>query len=362
MILENKILFALLSAIFAFAVTYMAIPSIIRVAHLKHLIDDPEDDRRVHTEKTPNLGGLAIFAGISLATLFFVDVKIMPELPFVIGSMLILFFIGIKDDILMIAPLTKLVGQIVAGGIVVVFGGVQLTDLHGFFGINHIHPGFGIPLTIFTIITITNALNFIDGIDGLASSISIIISLSFGVWFFLVGDFQYGLFSVIIIGALLAFTRFNVFSKTQKIFMGDTGSLILGFVLAVLVVHFNEKNLELQGHDYFVLPSPSVSFGVMIIPLFDMLRVMFIRVLRRRPVMYPDKNHIHHICLRLGLSHRQAVVAISLVNIFFVIFSFWAADFLTIRRLLLIQLIIAAVSSYITSVLLERKERRNNKS
>ncbi len=355
MIETNDILLFSGATLLAFVVTYLSIPSIIKVSNLKHLFDDPEDDRRVHTEATPTLGGLAIFAGISLSALFFIDISLLPELKYIIGATIILFFIGIKDDILIIAPLTKMAGQIIAGFVVVVFGGVQITNLHGFFGFSEIHYLVGVPLSILTIIVVTNAINFIDGIDGLAATITIIISGTFGVWFFLIEDYQYFILSLVIIGSLLAFLRFNVFSKKKKIFMGDTGSLILGFLLAVLAIHFNEKNLTLENSDYFILPAPSVTFGIMIVPLFDMMRVMFIRVMKRKSILYPDKNHIHHICLRLGLSHHQTVLLIAFSNLLFIVFSFWASDFITIRRLLLLLFILATASSYLAAFFANKK-------
>jgi len=340
----------------SFIVTYISIPSIIKVSNLKHLFDDPEDNRRVHTVATPTLGGLAIFAGITLSVLFFIDISLFPGLKYVIISMIILFFIGIKDDILMIAPLTKMAGQIIAGFVVVVFGEIQLTNLHGFFGISEIHYLIGVPLSILTIIVVTNAINFIDGVDGLAATITIIIAVTFGIWFFLVEDYQYFILSLAIVGALLAFLRFNFFSKTRKIFMGDTGSLIIGFLLAVLAIHFNQKNLSLVNKDYYILPAPSVTFGIMIIPLFDMLRVIFIRVMKRKSILFPDNNHIHHLCLRIGLSHHQTVLLITVVNLLFIVFSFWAADFLTIRRLLLFLFILATALSFLAAYLANKKK------
>ncbi len=340
----------------SFIVTCVSIPSIIRVSNLKRLFDDPEDDRRVHTVATPTLGGLAIFAGITLSALFFIDISLFPGLKYVIISMIILFFIGIKDDILMIAPLTKMAGQIIAGFIVVVFGGVQVTNLHGFFGVFEIHYLIGVPLSVLTIIVVTNAINFIDGVDGLAATITIIIASTFGIWFFLVEDYQYFILSLAIVGALLAFLRFNFFSKNKKIFMGDTGSLIIGFLLAVLAIHFNEKNLSLVNKDYHILPAPSVTFGIMIIPLFDMLRVMFVRIMKRKSILYPDNNHIHHLCLRLGLSHHQTVLLIAVINLLFIAFTFWASEFFTIRRLLLLLFILATASSYLVAFLANRKK------
>ena len=358
MIIQDKILLFLLVFLVSFIVTYIAIPSIIRVANLKNLFDNPEEKRRIHTTKIPNLGGVAIFAGIIISVLFFIDLTIFPEIKYIIIGVVILFFIGIKDDILMIAPATKFLGQIIVSFIVVYFGGISITDLHGFFGIFDIHKLIGIPLSMFTIIVIINAINFIDGIDGLSATVSIIITATFGLWFYLVKDCQYVIISLAIIGALAAFLRFNLFSTKKKIFMGDTGSLIVGLLISILVIQFNEKNLLLSNEDiFFILPSPSVSFGVLIVPLFDMLRVIFIRIIKKQFIFAADQNHIHHVLLKLGLNHRQIVLIIAATNLFFIILSFWLSDYFSIRRLLLIQLILISFITFIPTTLLRRKNR-----
>ena len=358
MVIESQILLFFLAILVSFVVTFVAIPSIIKVANIKNLFDDPEDDRKVHTTKIPTLGGVAIFAGISISLLFFIDINAFPALKYLIISLVILFFIGIKDDILMIAPYTKMLGQIVASFIIVFFGKIQITNLHGFFNIFEINQFVGVPLSIFTVLVIINAINFIDGIDGLSATLSIIISLTFGTWFYLVGEEQFVIISLAIIGALIAFLRFNLSnSSTKKIFMGDTGSLIMGLLISVLVIAFNEKNIGLDSK-YFILPAPSVSFVILIIPLFDMLRVMFTRILQRKHVLYPDKNHIHHAFLKLGFSHKQIVLIIVAINIGFIILSFWLSNFLTIRRLLLIQLLMVSTFNYILNAILRKKLKK----
>ena len=359
MIIQDKILVFLLVFLVSFIVTYVAIPSIIKVANIKNLFDNPEEKRRVHTSKIPTLGGVAIFAGIIISVLLFIDVTIFPEVKYILIGIVILFFIGIKDDILMIAPATKMLGQIIVAFIVVYFGGIQITDLHGFFGIFDIHKLIGIPLTMFTIIVIINAINFIDGIDGLSATISIIITATFGLWFYFIQDWQYVILTLAIIGALLAFLRFNLFSTEKKIFMGDTGSLIIGLLMSILVIQFNEKNLDLTNENiFFILPAPSVSFGILIIPLFDMLRVIFIRIIKKQFIFIADQNHIHHVLLRLGLNHKQIVLIIAAANIFFIILSFWLSDYFTIRRLLLIQLILISIFTFIPTTLLRRKNKK----
>ncbi len=336
----------ILSAFFiAFFVTFISLPSIYRVANLKNLFDIP-DERKIHRGAVPRLGGVGIFAGILFTSLITVDFTAKANLAGVLAAIVVIFFVGLKDDILVIAPLTKILGQLTAAFVIVFFGKLEFTDLHGFFGIHHIPRYFGVPLTVFTILVIINALNLIDGIDGLASSLAIVEAGAFGVWFYLVGDYEFAILSAVLIGALLAFLPFN-FSKRRKMFMGDSGSLIAGLILSVLVIEFNEKNLQIAGQKYFILPAPSVSFGVLIVPLFDVMRVMYIRFLTKKGIFHPDQNHIHHTLLKLGFSHKQIVLVLVMINLAFIGLVFYLSPYVTIRRMLLLIILLAMAVFYI---------------
>jgi len=337
-------------------ITWISIPSIVKVAEMKHLFDEP-GERTVHSSKIPTLGGLAIFSGVTVSSLFFCDFGQIPELKFIIAGIIILFFVGIKDDILIIAPITKLLGQIFAVLIIVLFTDVQITNLHGFFGINHVAPYIGIPLSIFVFLVIINGFNLIDGIDGLSASIGTVSAGTLGIWFYLVDDYQYVLLSVAIIGSLLGFLRFNVFSKRNKIFMGDTGSLILGLLITVLIIHFNEMNIH-RDFDYAKYGAPAISIAILVIPLYDTLRVMFIRFFQGKPLFRPDKQHIHHIFLNLGLTHKQSVAILVLINVLFCIAAMYLHNKMGIRRLILVFLLAAMIVFYVPE-LINRKKRKH---
>jgi len=342
--------------IVSLVITAVSIPSIIKVAELKQMFDEP-NERTVHDKSIPTLGGMAIFSGFMVSTLFFSDFSQMPELKYVLAATVILFFVGIKDDILVIAPLTKLLGQILAVSIIAFFSDLQFTDLHGFFGIHYISPYFGIPLTIFVYLVIVNGFNLIDGIDGLSAGIGVAASGILGIWFFLVKEYQYALLSAAIIGALIGFLRFNVFSVKNKIFMGDTGSLILGLGISVLIVRFNEMNIH-QDFDYAKYAAPAISIAILTVPLYDTLRVMFIRFFQRKPLFKPDKQHIHHVFIRLGLSHKQAVLILVLLNLLFSVTAMYLHNIMGIRRLILILLLAAMIVFYIPVLLQNIKERK----
>jgi UDP-N-acetylmuramyl pentapeptide phosphotransferase/UDP-N-acetylglucosamine-1-phosphate transferase len=343
----------------AFVITYISIPSIIKVAHTKNLFDEP-GERTVHENAVPTLGGLAVFAGFTISVLTFCEIIKIPELPYIVAGLVVIFFIGLKDDILIIAPLTKLWGQIFAALIIVFFTDLRLDNFHGFFGITHIPYFVSVGLTIFTIIVIINGFNLIDGIDGLSASVSSLVSITLGVWFFLSGNFQYSLISFVLTGSLLAFLRFNLFGKNLKIFLGDTGSLINGWVISILVIKFNQLNIN---HDFkfTIYGSPAVSFGILIVPLYDTIRVMFIRIVKRKSIFSPDKQHIHHVLLSLGMSHKKAVLLLCVINLFFTTFVFYFHNLFGIRTLLLMILFLAMVIFYIPSYLLEKinKKRKN---
>ena len=350
------ILYIILGAFVAsLIISLVSIPSIVKVAQLKNLFDEP-DERTVHSYSIPTLGGLAVFAGFTISSLFFCDIVAIPELKLIIAGTIILFFIGIKDDILVIAPLTKLLGQIFVTFLIVFFSDLELTSLHGFFGITDIPRYLGIPLTIFVFLVVINGFNLIDGIDGLSASIGVVSAGSLGIWFFLVEEYQYAIISAATIGALIGFLRYNVFSKDNKIFMGDTGSLILGLVISVLIIKFNQMNIN-HDNDYSKYGAPAISIAILAIPLFDTLRVMFIRFFQRKPLFRPDKQHIHHVFIQLGLSHKQAVLIIVIINILFVVAAMLLHNKMGIRRLTLLFLLAAMIVFYIP-VMINRKKQK----
>ncbi len=314
-------------------IVYIAIPSIIKIAELKALYDEP-GARKLHNTNIPTLGGLAIFAGFIFSILCWVDISTFPQLQFIIASIIIIFFIGIKDDIIAIDPLKKLGIQIIATVIIVHWGGIRLTSLYGIFGINDIPLWFSYFLSLFTILVITNSFNFIDGIDGLLGGIGIIITLTFAVLFNKLEDFNMVVISCALIGALIAFLVYNI--TPAKIFMGDTGSLLVGLVSAVMAIKFIEMNKITENSLPMVKSAPAIAIGILIIPLWDLLRVFVQRVIRRRSPFSADKNHVHHLLLKTGMNHLQATMMLILINIFFILIVFTLQEVGSLNLLLLI--------------------------
>jgi len=353
-----EIIYLFSSILISFFVVYFSIPSIVKVALKKHLFDEP-DHRTAHSKAIPTLGGMAIFASFIFTISLLPNITPMPEESVIIASSVIIFFIGLKDDILVTAPLTKLAGQFIAAAIIVFIGNIRITSLHGFYGITTIPYLASISLSIFIIIVIINAFNLIDGIDGLSSGVGILTASTYGIWFYLSGHIQWTLIAFSMVGGLISFFYYNVFSTKNKIFMGDTGSLQLGLIMAILTIQFNEFN-TIQSNNYFIHAAPAVSFGIIIIPLFDTLRVMFIRIILGRSPFQPDKNHIHHKLLDLGFSHLKSSIIIITVNLIFIIFVFLASSKFEILRLILLLIIIAMIMSHITVLSIEYKKKNKD--
>ncbi|MFM7023911.1 MAG: MraY family glycosyltransferase [Flavobacteriales bacterium] len=322
---------------------------------MKHLFDEP-DERKSHTTKIPTLGGLALFAGLIVSLSLFSN-AVFPERRFIICAIVVVFFIGIKDDIIIIAPLKKMVGQIIATSIVVILGDVRLTGMYGFLGIGEINEYLSIALSIFTILVIMNGFNLIDGIDTLAASIGVVILSVFGCWFFLTGHaLDWALLAFITIAALLAFLYYNI--TPAKIFMGDTGSLITGLVIGVLTIKFIHLNSILgeQYADYSFNSVPIVAFGILIEPLFDTLRVFTLRIFSGKSPLHADQNHIHHRLLALGMSHIKATSIIVLANLMIIALVIVMQQHVSAIVMLITVIALCSLLAYIPSLILKKNK------
>jgi UDP-N-acetylmuramyl pentapeptide phosphotransferase/UDP-N-acetylglucosamine-1-phosphate transferase len=338
--------------ILAFIITYLAIPSIVTVAHSKKLYDVP-NGRASHTKVTPVLGGIAVFAGLIISTIIFSLGGFDHELNCIIAGLIILFFFGIKDDILVLDPKKKLMAQIIAALIVAMLGDIRITNFHGLLGIEEINYVVSVCITVFAFIVIINSFNLIDGIDGLSSGVGIMTSGVFGGWFIISDHTSHAVMCFALAGSLLAFFRFNVFGQRNKIFLGDTGSLILGLSISVFAIRFMEYEVDATGIA-IVTSAPAVAFGILIIPLFDTLRVFTLRVLQQKSPFIADKQHVHHRLLQLGFSHLEATSILLVINVLFIILSFqmqWIGN----HFLLLTIITIASVLSMIMMKFVNRK-------
>ena len=308
----------LLSAALAFIITFFAIPVIIQIAKDKKLFDEP-DERKVHKTVIPTLGGLGIFAGFIMALLMGTEKGISNELQYFVAAAVVIFFLGLKDDILVISASKKFLGQLIAAGILIRYGGVEINNMHGFLGLHEIPQFASVTLSFFTIIVITNSFNLIDGVDGLAGSLGLLTTLIFGVYFYNIGQLTYSVMAFSMSGSILSFLIYNF--SPAKIFMGDTGSLLLGLVNSILVIKFiNSAGTTAGSFDFPA--APAIGFAILMVPLFDTLRVFGLRILDRRSPFSPDRNHVHHFLLDLGFSHRQITITCVSVNALFVVVAY----------------------------------------
>jgi UDP-GlcNAc:undecaprenyl-phosphate GlcNAc-1-phosphate transferase len=339
----------------AFAITWFTIPSIVTIARMKNLCSEP-NSRTSHIAVTPSLGGIAIFIGFVLSTVIFAGDFFHFELKYIIAGSIVVFFIGIKDDILVIAPMKKLAGQIFAAGMVAVLANIRITSLYGLFYIKELPYMASIFLTIFVFIVIINGFNLIDGIDGLASGVGMITASVLGIWFWVSGNQGYTILSFSFVGTLAAFFYFNVFDKKNKIFLGDTGSLVTGFVISILACRFLQLQLVADGLAG-IESAPAVIFGVLVIPLFDSLRVFILRIKDGRSPFKADRQHMHHHLLGLGCTHLQATLVLISVNLFFIGLSFYF-DRIGIIWLMVVILGTASVMARLLVRLAMRQRRK----
>jgi UDP-GlcNAc:undecaprenyl-phosphate/decaprenyl-phosphate GlcNAc-1-phosphate transferase len=308
----------LLTASVSFIISFLAIPVILQIADQKKLYDVP-DERKVHTHPVASLGGVGIFGGFLLASLLSIQGHLNPEFQYFFAAALVIFFLGLKDDLIVLSASKKFVGQMVAASILIHLGGIRLDSMHGLFGFDQLPEAFALALSYLTIIVVINSFNLIDGVDGLATSLGIFTMLIFGTYFFVIGHQAYALLAFALTGSLVAFLIFN--HNPAKIFMGDSGSLMIGLVNAILVIKF----INVASQPSVLLPIESaaaVGFAILIVPLLDTLRVFAIRIFNGRSPFTPDRNHVHHLLLGWGLGHTAVTVTCVAINISFVMLAY----------------------------------------
>ena len=347
----------LLNFLTAFALTYFAIPSIIKVAHQKKLFDVPVG-RSSHTVNTPSLGGIAIFSGAIFSFIMWTPFDEFANLQYILCAFIILFLVGARDDIAPLSPKYKLAGQILAALILIFKSDIVLNGFYGLFGITSEIPYWvAVIITLFTMLVIINAFNLIDGIDGLAGSIGVLIMGTLGAWFFLTGNWGYTAIAFATVGAITGFLRYNF--TPAKIFMGDTGALLIGLASSILVIEFIDMNTALEAtNPYKFQATPVVAIGILIIPLFDTLRVFITRIIRGHSPFHPDRRHIHHLLIDYGFGHTTATMILFFFNMFFICFVLWGHDRMGMHVMLGI---LAGFASLLTFVLHKGVVRKNKK-
>jgi UDP-GlcNAc:undecaprenyl-phosphate/decaprenyl-phosphate GlcNAc-1-phosphate transferase len=306
----------LAAAITSFVISFLIVPVIIKYSLQKNLVDIP-GRRKIHKKVTPSMGGIAIFIGFAISSLIWIDIQGWQQIKFILVALFVIFFIGVRDDLVPLRAMAKLMGQIMAASLVIFLFDLRIRSFYGLFGIYELSEFASITLTFFTIIVITNSFNLIDGLDGLAGTIAIIALLTFGVWFFLVENYIFSVLSFSMLGAIFAFLIFNW--EPSEVFMGDTGALVIGMTLAILAIHFIGVNNQLfPGNPYKFTASIGTAACFIIIPLIDTLRIIILRLSKKQSPFKPDKSHIHHAIMRLGMSHAQTTLILGIIQAIFI--------------------------------------------
>ncbi|MEX2597950.1 MAG: MraY family glycosyltransferase [Salibacteraceae bacterium] len=319
----------LLTFLTALIVSVLSTPALIKVAYLKRLVDEPGDERKLHLRRIPTIGGIIIFAGTLFAYLLWFPFEEMADMAdlgralkdfqYIGATMILLFFIGIKDDIIGTAPVKKLVGHLIVAFILVIMGDIRITSMYGIFDIYELPEWGSILLSIITYTAIVNAINLIDGVDGLAGGVGVIASVAMGTWFFIAGANQHAVLAFALAGSLIGFLVYNF--SPAKIFMGDSGSLTIGLILSILAIKLIEYPVDGLPPELVGISRPVFAMAALVYPLIDTLRIFIYRILHGLSPFAADRNHIHHRLLDLGLGHRKTVLLIYVTSIFIILLS-----------------------------------------
>ena len=346
------------------------IPQILLISFRKKLFDEV-DERKIHKGVVPRLGGIAFFPSIlfSFALVVGFNLKyfgwesagvyfeVVVPFYFMICAVLLMFLVGISDDLLGVRYMAKFAIQII-GAILIVFSGVYIDNFYGLFWINHIADWIGWIATAFMVVYVVNAINLIDGIDGLASGLSTVAFVFYAIIFYYAGEYAYSLLASAAAGTLLPFFYYNVFGdakKQKKIFMGDTGALTTGMIMVfcgIAILHIGDDNV-LRDYNPVIL-----GLSPLIIPLFDVVRVYLHRVARHRNPFMPDKSHIHHKLLALGLNQRLALIIIVLWSMTFIIINLLLSPFINPTFIILGDIVIWILANMALSRTIKKREVR----
>lgn len=348
------------------------IPNILIISLRKRLFDVP-DERKVHKRPIPRLGGVTFFPVILFSLCVFTAVRLMTghgpadtsttdlvcEFLFLAGGLTLLYIVGIADDLIGVRYRKKFLVQIISAAMFPL-SGLYINNFYGLFGIYLIPAEVGIPLTMLLVVFITNAINLIDGIDGLASGLSMVALLVFGVLFVHFRMWSYAMLAFVTVGVIIPFFSYNVFGSAdlgRKIFMGDTGSLTLGYILSFFVIKYcmYEPDMLLTMKTSPVL----VSFSVLMVPCLDVIRVVLRRARNKRSLFMPDKTHIHHKFLAMGFSPRRALVTIQLMSACFCAFTIVAILYMNNTLVFVIDVVVWTLLNLWFDHVINRKMKNN---
>ena len=326
-----------ISLVLSVVIVYVTVPLLRSVAFKLDLYDKPDEERKLHTEYIPTLGGIALFLA------FFIGFSIsgfagqIQGYSYFAAGMLMLFFTGMKDDLIGLSPSKKLLVEVAVGLMLILGSGIYIDNFYGVLGIGEIPFVVSVVITLFTMIVVVNAYNLIDGVDGLAGGIGVIASLFFGIGFFVAGQYAMAMLSAVVAACLAGYLLHNF--HPASIFMGDTGSLIIGFLLAVQAIQFVGLNEIPAFVEVFGPVSSVMPVAILMIPLYDTLRVFILRAKRGDSPFDPGRDHIHHILIGMGMGHRKTSLIFYGMSIAITVttylFSMWNVNVLVLFSVVL---------------------------
>lgn len=296
-----------------FLLTLVLLPR-IRSISLKFGFTDQPGDRSSHKEIVPTFGGISFYIGMILTLFFVQNLDDNDVIATLMASASIMFFTGLKDDFHDISPRMKMLGQLISISLLMIHSEFRISSFYGLFGIYDLPITISVTISVILLLGLINAYNLIDGIDGMASITGIVVATSFGLLFYSLGLYFYLSICVALVSMLFGFLRYN-FSSRKKIFMGDTGSLLVGLIIGILAMKLLSLGFDTVSSIAISRSEiPLLILGILIVPAFDISRVIFIRLSNRVPVFSPDRNHIHHVLVDAGLSHKQASLTVGVIN------------------------------------------------
>ncbi len=355
--LSNREFQIFVSFIIALFISFQSIPVIINISQLVGVVQNPVK-RSSHSSPTPTFGGIGIFAATLIAFLIWQNQGEESLIHKTLAGLIILFFLGMKDDLYSLAPTKKILLEVVASSILIFGADLRIYSFFGIFGVHQIPYLVSAAITLFIFIAMINAMNLIDGIDGLAGGIGMIASAGFGFWFYLHDHFSLACLAFSLAGSLIGFLRYNMSIK-NKVFMGDTGSLLVGFLLTVFAVKFIHLNTAYPLDPTAMYTAPIIAIFVLVVPIFDTLRVFSIRIISRESPFKADRNHMHHLLIDNNFSHNQATILLCTLTLFLTVAAYLSRQFFSNTQLFYI--IIGLFCSYCLTADYLDKLRKANK-
>lgn len=306
-------IFIIFASISAFAISFLFMPMLINILQEGRLLDEG-GKRKIHKGHVPSMGGIVMFIAFTFSVLAWLPTNPFFDRNYLLGAISLVALLGIRDDFSPVSPKQKLLVQLIAAGIIVFLLNIRIYSFHGFLGIETIPDWLSYIFTILFIIFITNAFNLIDGIDGLAGAIGAISLCFFGVWLYFAGYPAHSIIAITLVGSILGFLCYNW--TPASIFMGDTGSLVIGFILSICSIWCINLNASLPDESWSHLNAPlSLVLGVLLFPVFDTTRVFILRIRKGASPFKPDKRHTHHQVLRMTKSHAKTTFIIASIYV-----------------------------------------------